>query len=852
VTVARSKSAPAPLSASQEALWYRFLLAPQQIPYNETISIRKDGPLDLPALRLAFNEVVGRHEAWHTRFDVIDGEPVQVVEPPPRYELPLIDLSHLTFEEAEKEAVQAVAEVATIPYDLRRGPMLRPFLFGFTGEHHRLYLAMHHMIFDGVSVTRVVLGELVALYNSICAGERSPLEEATAGYGDYARWEQEWVTEPRARRRVDHWRERFANLPSAGFPQDRPRPPTPRFRGAAVPLRVAPEAIARLRAIGQANSSTLFQVLAALWALLESRHSGCDDVVFAVAADLRQRPELEALVGYCLTPLPVRVDTSGDPSFAELVVRVRNELLDGLDNMLPFERLVRELQPGAESTANPVYRTMFVLEPFTPPTDPAWSLHQIDSVMNNAAGVCKLDLELQLDERDDGHIDGQLIYDTDLFDRETAARIASNWLHLLDGAAGGSAGPAAEIEMLSPEERHRQLTVWNATTTVRPFTAVHDQFKAVAETQPHSAAISAGDAVTSYGQLDRWADVIADRCSTAGVAVGDRVAVCVEPSAKLGAAALGVLRAGASYVLIDPRLPAPQRDLILSSANVAAIVSEPETADLPQSLIEVPLADDPPAAAPPDASPPASVTAETAVAVDWIATDSDDTSTAVLNHGAAQNVTEALATVLVMSRADSVLSLRSSLFELPLIDLWVPLLSGARLVIAPAEIELDGARLSSLIRAERITFMHAQPSTWQRLIDTGMRPARGLRALSGTPLTEELARSLLDRCRVLWNGFGAVETAGYCAIGRVERPEAVAIVRPIANTRLYVVDRNDQPLPVGVTGWLLVGGDSVTPSYAITDPFGDGRVFRTGKSARWRPDGRVELTDLRHHDRTPA
>ena len=148
--------------------------------------------------------------------------------------------------------------------------------------------------------------------------------------------------------------------------------------------------------------------------------------------------------------------------------------------------------------------------------------------------------------------------------------------------------------------------------------------------------------------------------------------------------------------------------------------------------------------------------------------------------------------------------------------------------------------------------MHAQPSTWQRLIDTGMRPARGLRALSGTPLTEELARSLLDRCRVLWNGFGAVETAGYCAIGRVERPEAVAIVRPIANTRLYVVDRNDQPLPVGVTGWLLVGGDSVTPSYAITDPFGDGRVFRTGKSARWRPDGRVELTDLRHHDRTPA
>jgi non-ribosomal peptide synthetase component F len=250
------------------------------------------------------------------------------------------------------------------------------------------------------------------------------------------------------------------------------------------------------------------------------------------------------------------------------------------------------------------------------------------------------------------------------------------------------------------------------------------------------------------------------------------------------------------------------------------------------------------------------------MAVDSIATHGDGTSTVVVNHGGALNVIEALSSMLVMSPADSVLSLSSSLFQAPLIDLWVPLLSGARLVIAPAEIEHSGARVSSLIRSEGITFMHAQPAAWRRLIDTGMRPARGLRALSGLPLTEELARSLLDRCRVLWNGFGAVQTSGYCALGRVERPEALAVVRPLANTRLYVLDSYDQPVPIGVTGELLVAGDSVTESRTapssesrpsvIEDPFGEGRAFRTGMSARWRSDGHVQLIELYTTTQTPA
>src|SRR5581483_3832307 len=211
------------------------------------------------------------------------------------------------------------------------------------------------------------------------------------------------------------------------------------------------------------------------------------------------------------------------------------------------------------------------------------SLHQIDSVMNNAAGVCKLDLELQLDERDDGHIDGQLIYDTDLFDRQTASRIADSWLQLLDRAAAGSAGPAARFEMITPAERHRQLTVWNATATERPFTAVHDQFKARAEQQPDRPAVSADGGVVSYGELDRWADAIADRCLKAGITPGDRVAVCAKPSATVAAAALGVLRAGACYVLIDPQLGPHEAETVK---------------DLPEGVVNLLSDDKPPAVAP--------------------------------------------------------------------------------------------------------------------------------------------------------------------------------------------------------------------------------------------------------------
>jgi amino acid adenylation domain-containing protein len=849
-----SPGAP-PLSVAQEALWYLSRLAPNQISYNEAISIRKDGPFDVASFRRSFNEIVRRHEAWRTTFDVIGGVPVQVLQPPPNFDLPVFELSQLSFDEAERHAVGLAAEVSRVPYDLRRGPLLRPRLVKFPGDHHRLYLAMHHIIFDGVSVYRVVLPELVALYDAFCAGEPSPLSEPGTHYADYARWEQNWITEPRVARRLEHWRHHLTPLPVLSLPLDHRRPPTQRFRGGVVPLSMPEETVLRLREVGQSVGATLFQVLATVWSLLLGRYSGQHDVVFATAADLRQRPELESVVGYSLTPLVLRVDLSGDPAFTDLVVRVRNELLDGLDNLVPFERLVRELNPDSVSNANPVYQTIIILEPPTVAPDPSWSMHLMESEIGDAVGSARLDLELQLDERPEGHISGRLIYDRDLFEPTSATRMVEQWLRVVAAVAADPAVTASRVPILTDEER-LQLVEWNSTTTtttVRPSDVVHDLIQAQSARQPAAPAVSAGGLVISYGELDRRGGGIAHRLVSAGVGQGNIVALCSEPTVDLVVGIIGVLKTGAACLVLNPELPPERLDFMLADSGATAILAASDLADrltAPGAAVLV--------LGHPDGGEPAAPTVQddagpnTVCCLHYTSGATGRPNGVPIRHDSVVNLSTAMAADLGIGSADTVLVLPSTFFCVPVMELWLPLIAGAKIVVAPADMAHDGARLSRLIAAERVSFLHASPITWQALIDTGLKAARGLAALSGgEELSQELADQILDRCRVLWNAYGAVETTFYSTMARVERSKPVTIGRPIANTRVYVLDTHRQPVPVGITGELLVAGDGVASGYLnqadLTaeafhdDPFGPGSAYPTGDLARWRTGGELEL-----------
>jgi hypothetical protein len=397
-------------------------------------------------------ELIRRHETLRTHLPVVDGRPMQVVGDVPDLELAAIDLRHLSPEEAEREALAQVAEVSRAPYNLRTDALVRPRLFRLPGDRNRLYLAMHHIVFDGVSLVRVLMPEMAIIYEAFLEGRPSPLPDPPIRYVDYARWEQQWIAKPKAERRLRYWLDRLSSDRGKGVPLDHDRPEEPRLGGGAIAVSVSAQRVERLREAGEAADATLFQVLAAAWSLLLSQYSGRQDVVFATAADLRQRPELEPLFGCCLTPLPLQIEVADELTFLDLVRRARNELLEGLDHLVPFERVARELPPTETDTGNPVYQTMLVLEPASATEDDAWSVHMIDPALINTVRTFKLDLELQLHEQSDGELIGQLIYDRDLFETSTADRIAGHLLTILEEVA---ADPAASITAISRPARKR-------------------------------------------------------------------------------------------------------------------------------------------------------------------------------------------------------------------------------------------------------------------------------------------------------------------------------------------------------------------------------------------------------------
>jgi len=790
----RERQPTHPISVAQEALWLFSRLHPRALSYNETISIRKDGPLEVDALHGALAEIIRRHQAWRTTFRSGGTGAVQVVGPAYEPRMPVIDLCKLAPWEAERRAIELVSEISSAPYELARGPLLRPLLIRFPGEHHRLYLAMHHIIFDAVSIQRTVLAELVALYDGLCAGRPSPLPEPQVHYGDYARWQHDWISQARTVARLEHWRRRLEALPAGGPPPDRPRPATPRFRGAMLSLSLEAKTVAGLRAQAVARGATLFAALASAWALLLGRLCGCaEEVVFAVAVDLRTLRRFEPVVGYCLTPMPMRVRLGGASSVADVLLDVRNELLDGIEQLLPFERLVRELQPPAPTGANPVYQTMVVLEPPARCPDPAWSVRQLETEIGHRVGGARLDLELTLDERPDGRIEGRLVYDRDLFARPTAERIARLWSAIADAAARSLAADIGTVMRADERERRRLLFERNATATVRPPPPIPRAIAMQARRDPDAVAVSCGTQQISYGELVHQAETEAHAKAVhpphgaTRASPSHGVEAVVRELAAMYAASGGV--AGGCCVLRDAN-GAPVAVSQRAAANLAAAVADTIGLHPGQVL----LCADPP---------------EAGVALSaWWPT---------LTSGARLVLAERHATAAEGG-----------------------VLGG------------DGGALGGLLAEQRVDVVHASPAAWAALLEHGLQRLGKVRALChGGPLSYELAQALLERCRALWNAYGLPETGWLSTLGRIRPGEPVTIGRPIANMRAYVVDERLEPVACGVPGELVLAGVGVAGARAssstrfIVDPFADGRAYRTGAIARWRADGLLELLEDR-------
>jgi amino acid adenylation domain-containing protein len=851
----RRQSGSIPLSVAQEQLWYFSQLAPGNPIYNEAVTIRKDGAFDPAAFRSAFHEIVRRHEIWRTTFEVRDGAPVQVVHPVPAMELPLVDLSSLPRPGAEDEAAQMAGQEARRPYALDRGPLMRPMLVRLAADHHRLYLALHHLIFDGFSLYRVILPELITLYESFAAGKEPALPEPAIQYADYAIWSQQSAKTEAFVRRMEYWRRHLEGAPELQLPLDHARPHQQRFRGAIERVRLPEDLVRGLRSLGSSEGATLFQVLATAFAVLLYRYTaGQDDVVFGTASDLRQRPELEGMVGYCLTPVVVRADLRGDASFRQLLDRVRTELLDDLTHQVPFGRLVADLRPPRDAGINPLFQAMLVLEPPLSSIHSSWSLHQMEAELGNAIGNAKFDLTLELDARPEGHIEGRLIYNTDLFDPQTAQRITGHWLRLLEGIRDAPERRVSELEMLTAEEINRQVVEWNATEVPFPRDAtVHALVARQVDRAPEAVAVVCGEERLTYRELDLKANRLAHRLRAAGADRGKVVGICIERSPDMVVGLVAILKSGAAYVPLDIRHPRDRLTFILEESGATVLLTERNLlAGLPHHRAVTVLTDDDTEPIEQSSTPPADATVPEDLAYILYTSGSTGRPKGVrVRHRNVVNLMTALVKQPGLRQEDVVLAVATYTFDMAVGDIFPTLGIGARLVLASRDDVRDPRRLGAVIDASGATVMHATPTTWQMLVKSGWAGSPRLVAVcGGDTLSEALASSLLDRCDAVWNGYGPTETTVYTTFSHVTRGAPITIGRPIANVRVYILDKWCQLVAVGVPGEIIIGGAGVSAGYVnrtdetaqrfVPDPFDAGSsTYRTGDLGRFLPDGSI-------------
>ena len=854
----------APLSFTQERFWMAHRMDPGSAAWNVPFVRRLRGALDVAAFRRALGEIVARHEPLRTTLEVRDGQPVQVVRAPRAFPLPITDLRHLPADEREAEAVRLAQADAERPFDLAAGPVIFTRLLRLDGDDHVFSMVVHHVATDGWSMG-VFLGELNALYDAFSRGAPSPLAPLPTTYADHASWQRWWLSGERLAEQLAYWRARLDGAPAAlELPVDRPRPAARTFHGEHLMLEVPAAVADRVRAFARGESVTAFMALLAGWTAVLSRWSGQRDVVVGSPIAHRSRRETEPLIGAFVNVLPLRADLSDRPSFRELTARARDATLGALAHQdLPFEKLV-DAVGGERSTArHPVFQAMFALQNAS--TIPAMRLGglQLEGVDLTAA-ASPFDFDLMVFERPGGgDMLGLLEYSTELFERATAERLFRHFVRLLDAATADPDAPVDTLELMDADERRRVLHDWNATATAYPHDAtIPALFAEAAALAPDAVALVAvdGGARATYAELEARANRLARLLRARGVTPGSRVALAMERSSDAVIAMLAVLKAGASYVPLDPAYPDARVTAILEDAQCAAVVVQ-GSASLPAGgLPVVSLVRDADAIAGQDASPLAlEATAESEAYVIYTSGSTGrPKGVSVPHRGVVRLVRDT--NLSDFSADDVTLGLTSLSFDVSAAEVWGALLNGGRLAVFPSHVPAL-AELGAAIRDHGVTLAWLPNGLFNEMVDRRPRDLMALREIDvgGEALSVAHARQALERLPGvrLVNGYGPTEN-GVITTRRLVVPEdaeraSIPIGEPISNTRVYVLDERLRPVAVGVPGELCAAGDGLATGYVglpeataarFVEVELDGvteRVYRSGDRARWLPGGTIEF-----------
>ncbi|MFI1400449.1 amino acid adenylation domain-containing protein [Streptomyces sp. NPDC020681] len=859
-----------PTSISQHGLWFLDQVTPNDPLYTLAWRIELTGPLDHGALHRAVNAVVARHDALRTRFGLDDqGRPVQFITPYLAIDLPVTDLRALSDAERSQAADEACAAEAAIGFDLTTGPLIRTRLLRTDDDRHVLMLLVHHIVFDGVSMD-IVVGELGDSYGAIRAG--APWQpQPTAQYPDFAAWQHDHLEGPHLEKLLNHWRDHLAGAPELlTLPTDRPRPAVQSYAGGEYRTWLSADLSRRLRALARSERATLYMVLLAAYQVLLARWSGQPDVSVGSTVAGRPRRELASAVGYFVNTVVLRGQLEDNPSFRDHLRTVRTASLQAYDHQaLPFDRLVQELRPQRSLSHNPLFQVTFdafVGGQAEQRTD--FGGLDVSAMDFIEAGRSKFDLSLTA--VDDGHsIELTVEYATDLFDATTIERMTGHYALLLESVAAAPETPVNSLGFLSDAERHATLHQWNTTDGPVPDATLADLFTAQVAGTPDAVAVSDDTTTLTYAQLAARAAQVAHVLKARGAGPESSVGVFLERSVDLVVALYGTLLSGAAFVPLDPGYPPDRLAYVIDDARITTVLTQHELRPrLPDHLDTLDLDTDRDTLdRQPTTAPAPHLTPRHLAYIVYTSGSTGRPKGAMNDHTNIVNQLTWVQNQYPIGPGDVLLQKTPIGFDDSLRELFWPLVTGARLVMAAPGGHRDPAYLADVIAAENVTVLHVVPSLLQAFVDAPADAARchSLRTVicSGEALLPELQRRFFAAFDArLLNLYGPCEAAIDVTHWECPRDAAgqVPIGSPVLNTRAYVLDSDGRPAPIGVPGELHIGGRQIGRGYHgrpaltaerfIPDPYADepgARLYRTGDVCRWRPDGRLEYLGRTDH-----
>jgi amino acid adenylation domain-containing protein len=869
----REQNGPAELSYAQELLYLLTQVFDDGIAYNAPGAFHLAGPLDLGVLARALEALTERHAILRTKYSAIDGKPMQLVGPVVPVQINVVDLRSLPPDERQAESQRILKDESRYRFDLVNGPVMRPTVILLAETEHILMLNMHHIATDGYSRT-AIYRDLTALYDAFVKELPAPLEPLRIQYADYAVWHRRWLDQGVADSQLEYWKRKLHGAPSRlDLPTDFPRPPVRSWVGDNISMMFDVSTREALRAAARREDGTLFVAMLATFAILLARYSGQDDIVIGTPFAGRNRTELQSMVGYFINPLALRLDLSGDPTFAELLARARQTTVEAFAHAdIPYETVVRAINPQRDMSQTPVFQAMLVFH------NPAWQTERPKfepegircAEISHERGWSKFDLLVGSSERTTG-MNTTWEYSTELFTDATVKRMMEHFRTLAESAGASPHRRLSQLSMLSEAERAKVVVAWNAKPAKVPDAPIFkDLFEARVKERPDAAAVVVGDHSLTYGQLNRRSNQVAWLLRERGVRPETLVGVLMEKSPDLIPAVLGVLKAGGAYIPLDPQYPADRVEFMVQDAQPKLVLTqEKHLAGAPSGQHEL-IALDAPGSLDgwPEENPPTVAGGDDLAYVNYTSGSTGRPKGVMIANRSVASLYFAHERGYRLSELSAHAQLASFSFDVFAGDLVRSLLSGAKLVLCPLETVVDPAALYALTIAEGIDAAEFVPATASLLFEYVQREGKTLEHMRLVIVGSETWRNdqyvffkgLCGPHTRLLNSYGVTE-ATIDSTSYEPPPDAelvpgrfVSIGKPIDNTNVYVLDKNLEPQPIGIAGELCLGGPAVARGYLnrpdltaekfVPDPFSDepgALLYRTGDLSRWLPDRTIDF-----------